>query len=97
MLKKYPNFKKFNEGFQVTEKELDIFIEKGKDEGAITKDNITSLNIPFVEIQLKALVARNLYETGTYFEVLAPTDHEINKALELIKEETTYESFGLSQ
>lgn len=97
LLKKYPNFDKFNAGFQFTDSQLEEFIEKGKEEAALTDENISLLNIPFVKIQLKALVARNLYETSAYFKVLAPTDHEINKALELIKEETTYESFGLSQ
>jgi carboxyl-terminal processing protease len=97
LLKKYPDFEKFKSDFQINDKQFDDFLEKGKEENAITEDNLTSLNIPFVKIQLKALIARNLYETGSYFEILAPTDHEINKALELIKEETTYESFGLSQ
>jgi len=55
------------------------------------------MNEFFVKLQLKALIARNLYEMGSYFEVLAPYDHEIIKALEVIKEETTYGSFGLSE
>lgn len=95
--KKFPDFKKFNSDFKFTDEEYNTFILKGEENEVITEENKSSLNAAFVQLQLKALIARNLYETGSYFEVLAPSDHEINKALELIKEETTYESFGLSQ
>jgi len=97
LLKKYPSFEKFDANFQFTGNEYRQFIEQGEKEEVLTEDNINTLNESFVKLQLKALIARNLYEPATYFEVLAPSDHEINKALELIKEETTYESFGLSQ
>jgi carboxyl-terminal processing protease len=97
LLKKYPDFDKYNDSFQFSDAAYNEFIELGEKEEVLTEENKSDLNESFVRLQLKALIARNLYETGSYFEVLAPTDHEINKALELIKEETTYESFGLSQ
>ncbi|PLW93848.1 MAG: peptidase S41 [Marinilabiliales bacterium] len=97
LLKKYPDFDKYNDSFQFSDAAYNEFIELGEKEKVLTEENKSDLNESFVRLQLKALIARNLYETGSYFEVLAPTDHEINKALELIKEETTYESFGLSQ
>ncbi len=97
LLKKYPSFEKFNASFEFTDEEYSEFIKQGEKEEVLTTENKPTLNESFVKLQLKALVARNLYEPSSYFEILAPSDHEINKALELIKEETTYESFGLSQ
>lgn len=97
ILKKYPTFERFSTGFELSEKEYIEFIIQGEKEEALTEDNKSMLNESFVKLQLKALIARNLYETSSYFEVLAPADHEVNKAIELIQEETTYESFGLSQ
>jgi len=97
LLKKYPEFDAFDKNFQFSTADFDTFLKQGVEEEVLTDDNKATLNETFVKLQLKALIARNLYETGSYFEVLAPADHEINKALELIFEKTTYESFGLSQ
>ena len=97
LLKKYPEFDTFDKNFQFSTDDFEAFLKQGTEEEVLTEENKSNLNEAFVKLQLKALIARNLYETGAYFEVLAPTDHEINKALELIREETTYESFGLSE
>lgn len=97
LIKKYSTFEKFNKNFQITDEEFNVFIKKGEEEEALTDENKKDMNDFFVRLQLKALIARNLYETSSYFKVQAPFDHEINKALEVIKEETTYGSFGLSE
>ncbi|MCB2207483.1 MAG: S41 family peptidase [Bacteroidetes bacterium] len=97
LLKEYPEFDAFDKNFQLSSDDFDAFLKQGEEEEVLTEENKSNFNETFVKLQLKALIARNLYETGSYFEVLAPSDHEINKALELIHEETTYESFGLSQ
>jgi hypothetical protein len=41
-------------------------------------------------LQLKGLLARNLYENSHYFDVIAPMDTDIDKALELINDEAAY-------
>jgi len=97
LLREYSTFEQFNKDFEISDQEFSAFIEKGEEDGALTEENKKDMNEFFVKLQLKALIARNLYEMGSYFEVLAPYDHEIIKALEVIKEETTYGSFGLSE
>ena len=47
-------------------------------------------SIDFVKLQIKALLSRNLHETGSYFEVLSPWDKEIIKALKVIDEGTVF-------
>jgi len=63
----------------------------GKEKIEISEEEITT-NKAFVMLQLKGLIARNLYEAGDYFEVIAPSDKEISKALEVINQDQAYKN-----
>ena len=92
LLKNYPDFKQFNSNFSLSEDDFRTFVEKGdKEKIEISEEEITT-NKAFVMLQLKGLIARNLYETGDYFEVIAPADKEISKALEVINQDQTYKN-----
>jgi len=93
--KKYPTFKEFNSSFSISDEEFDVFIKNaGKEEIEIGEKEL-SLNGDFYKLQIKAMMARNLYETGDYFEVLSPMDNEINKALEVMGEEEAFIRLGI--
>ena len=90
LLKNYPDFKQYNSNFSLSEEDFRTFVEKGdKEKIEISEEEITT-NKAFVMLQLKGLIARNLYEAGDYFEVIAPADKEISKALEVINQDQTY-------
>jgi len=94
--KKYSDFKDFNKNFEVTPKEFDDFISRAKEKIKV-KDEQLDPNIDYLKLQLKALIARNLYDTNDYFEVLWPQDSDIKKALETINEDLVYRSLGLEE
>ena len=44
----------------------------------------------FLLLQIKALIARNVWETQQYYQVMASIDTGIQKALEVLGNEKTY-------
>ncbi|OFY49835.1 MAG: hypothetical protein A2W85_17175 [Bacteroidetes bacterium GWF2_41_31] len=92
LLKNYPDFKQYNSNFNLSEDDFRTFVEMaGKEKIEISEEEITT-NKAFVMLQLKGLIARNLYDAGDYFEVIAPADKEISKALEVINQDQTYKN-----
>ena len=41
--------------------------------------------------QIRALIARDLYEAGTYFQIMTEEDKEVNKAIELLSDQKNYD------
>jgi len=90
LMKKYNSFNSFNDAFYLSDNEFEVFTEKAKSEEIEFSDEEIAPNKEFIKTQLKALIARNLYEAGDYFEVLSPLDPEIIKALEIINNDSLY-------
>lgn len=83
----YINFEDFVKGFNISDDEFSVFLTKAKAKDIEFTDEEIAPNTRFIKLQLKALIARNLYESGDYFEVIAPLDPEIVKALEIINDD----------
>jgi len=88
--KKYKSFDDFNESFELPESDFEVFMAKAIEEKIELETEQFESNISFIKLQIKALLSRNLYETGTYFEVLSPWDREIKKALKVIEEDAKF-------
>lgn len=88
----YANLDDFTKRFKISDAEFSDFLVKAKDAKIETTEEEIAPNKEFIKLQLVALIARNLYEPGDYFEVIAPLDHEIIKALEIINNDSKYKS-----
>lgn len=85
-MKQYKSFDRFNTTFTITDEMLQQLIEMGKAEKVayVEKDYQTSL--PFIKVQMKALIARDLWDMSEYFEVINPMTATFNKAMEIIRQ-----------
>jgi len=88
----YHDFKSFNQNFSLTEDDFSVFLADAEEKEIEVNQEIIAPNKEFIELQLKALIARNLFEVGDYFEVIHPLDPEIQKALEVIHNNKLYNS-----
>jgi len=95
MNKKYPTFEKFNSDFSISENEFNVFLKDAEKEKIDIGEEEIELNSDFYKLQLKAMMARNLYGISDYFRVLAPIDNEINKALEVMGEDEAFIRLGM--
>ena len=86
--KQYPTFESFRNGFDVPQKLIDDLLAEAEKEKVKPKDDEElQLTIPRLKLQLKALVARDLWDMSEYFAVINDGSDVVNKALEIIEKE----------
>ena len=93
---KYPNFKKFNENYLVRKDILDELLLRVKEEDK-TQPELTEKEIeeyqksePLIRLQIKALIARDLWDMNEYFQVINRDNEPYKKALEIIEDNNRY-------
>lgn len=84
-LEKYKTFKRFNKEFQITPSMLEELQEMGKAMGAVYKEEEYQLALPLIKAQLKALIARDLWDMSEYFQVINTLNSSMTKAVELLQ------------
>jgi len=81
---KYKSFEDFDTRFIVPEEMLKELIKAGKDSGVKFNEKEYLQSKDMLMLQLKALVARDIWDMNEYFRVINKEDSCINKALELM-------------
>ena len=80
-------FKEFKEEFEVPRKLIDDIVAEGKKQNIKPKDEAEmQQTLPYLCLQLKALIARDLWDMSEYFSVINEDSEAVKKALELLSE-----------
>ena len=85
--KAYKNFEAFETGFEVDSKVESALLAEVKKAKIEYNDSTWAEAIPMVKIQLKALIARDLWDMNEYFKVFNPTRDIYKKGLEIIRQD----------
>ncbi len=88
--KQYKKVETFNEKFVVTDEMLAALLKLGETEKVEFNQEQYDKSRSLIALQLKALVARDLFDTAAYFMVINPTDKGYQKALEVIHDDAEY-------
>ena len=87
---RYGDFEQFNKGFVVGQ-DLIEGLKKAAEEAKVEWDDSQFAHSEkFILLQTKALIARNVWETQQYYQVMALEDAGIKKALEILGDEKGY-------
>jgi carboxyl-terminal processing protease len=90
LLRKYPDFLKFRTSFVVPTSMLNDLMILGEKSGVKKDEESLKLMQNLIFRQIKALIARDLYDPGTYFRIMVEDDAEIKKAMELLADPPSY-------
>ncbi|WP_291529487.1 S41 family peptidase [Bacteroides sp. UBA939] len=85
---KYKKFDSFNQKFEINDNflaELRVLADK---EQIKFDEKQYSQSLPLIKMQLKALIARDLWDMNEYFQVINATNQSIQQALKVLNEET---------
>lgn len=82
---KYKTFERFNKRFDVTDEMLDELVALGKSLGAEYNEEQYKTALPLIKVQMKALIARDLWDMSEYFQVINTMNDSMTKALELLE------------
>lgn len=80
----FPTFESFRDGFQVPHQLVDDVLKEGEKQNVKPKDDDElQKTLPYLKTQLKALIARDLFDMSEYFQIINETSDIVNKAIEL--------------
>ena len=84
--KQYSDFASFKANYQVPQTFIDAIIKEGEKQNIKPKD-VAELEktMPYLKLQLKALVARDLWDMNEYFSVFNEDSEAVKKALEILQ------------
>lgn len=84
---KYKNFDEFSRKFTVSDEMMHRLVAMGKEEKIEYADEAEyRKSVPLMKLQLKALIARDLWDMSEYYQVINESNESVQKALELLKE-----------
>ena len=84
---KYKKFESFNEKFIIDDDMLATLREMVEKEGVKFNEEQYQKSLPLIKTQLKALIARDLWDMNEYFRVMNTTNESVQKALEILNSE----------
>lgn len=92
---KYPSFATFNQNFSVDPSFMNEFVEYAVTEGVEKDAKGLEQSEEIIKSQIKALVARNLFDISAYFQIINEVSDEFNTALKLMNEDDVFQSQNL--
>lgn len=87
----YKTFEKFNKDFVVNEALLQTLIAEGEKEKCKFKQEEYDRSKRLIKLQMKAIVANNLWEVNEYYQVIGLENNLLQKALEVLNTKGAYE------
>lgn len=85
--KQYPTFELFKQQFEIPQTVTDeIIAEAAKKDIKPKNEEELQQTLPYLRLQLKALVARDLWETSQYFSIINERNDIVLRALELMNQ-----------
>ena len=84
-LKEYKDFRHFNKNFEVTSAMLEELRKLGETLGAKYDEKQYQIALPLIKAQMKALIARDLWDMSEYFQVINLMNNSMLKAVELLE------------
>lgn len=89
--KKYPTFDKFKKEYEVSDELLKQIIS-GAEKEKIRIDSVQyNTSKPLIKLQLKALVARDLWEMNEYYQIMDAENESLLKAIQILQTPGKYE------
>ncbi|MCB0794864.1 MAG: PDZ domain-containing protein [Flavobacteriales bacterium] len=95
----FQNVEAFDQGFHADEELMSRLAEAGQRDGIEPDMEAMERSSPLIELRLKALIARDLWDTSAYWKVINsnnPVDRSFHKALEVLSDDT-YERMGIAK
>jgi len=91
--KKYPTFDKYKSGYEVDEALMNQLLAAAqKEKEKIKFDSIQyEISKPLIKLQLKALIARDLWEMNEYYQIMDADNESLLKAIQILQTPGTYE------
>lgn len=90
LLKTYPKPADFKAKFEISDKMMEAFKALGTAEDVKWNEEEYKRSKPLIEYQVKALIARNLWDMNAYYEIVSDYDETLLRALQILNKENIF-------
>ena len=82
---KYSDYAEYSKKFELSDSMMQQLIEEGKKEGVEYNEEQFKKSEPLIRLQLKALIARDLWNMNEYYHTINAVNESVKKAVELLE------------
>ena len=93
--KQYPDFETFDKNFKVDDAFMKDFLKQAETLGVKMNDKQYALSETLIRSQIKAAIAEKLWDVNSYFRVMNHEDNEVQKAINVIKDNFLFKKLGI--
>ncbi|MFC2111075.1 S41 family peptidase [Bacteroidota bacterium] len=94
--KEYPTYEVFAKDFNLNNGFFDSFLKFSIEKGVQKDDDGLEKSRKYIQYQLKALMARTMFENSNYYNVNVDIDDDIQKAIEIINKKRMFKKMDIS-
>ena len=94
--KQFPNLTAYQNDFVMDEKLMREFIDYAAEKGVVEDSTGIERSGKEIKYIVKGLLGRNLFDVSAYFELISPVDNELQKAIEIMKDDINFRKLSLS-
>lgn len=91
--RKYTKFESFDKDFNITDDDLKSLYEAGRKDSATLDDTELLESASLIKMQLKALIANDLFEQGAYSRIMNRRIKAFSEAVDIISDEERYNKY----
>ncbi len=92
--KEYKDFADYKSSYEVGKDVIDILLDYAKKAGVEYSDSLLEKSYPLLKLQLKALIARNVWDMASYYQIYNNANAIYNKGVATIKEDNFYDKLS---
>ena len=93
--KKYPDFSSYKAKFIIDDPFMKNFRELAENQGVKMNEKEYALSEELIKSQVKSLIAQQLWDVNSSYQILNQFDHEVQKAVEVIKNNSLFDKLKI--
>jgi carboxyl-terminal processing protease len=95
--KTYPEFEQFNKKFVVDDEFMKGFLDLAEKQGVKMNDKEYAVSGNLIRSQIKSLIAEKLWDVNASFIVINQDDQEVQKAINVMKNDALFDKQGIQR
>lgn len=96
ILEDYPDLDSFKKGFQWNESLEKVFMKLAEDENVEFDAEGWEKSGPTIRSQVRALIARNIWDVNAYYYIIQEIDDELIQSIEILDKEILFDKLSLN-
>jgi carboxyl-terminal processing protease len=89
----YKSFVDFKANFKVSDIMMEELMKAGEKDSVKRDDVSLKVSGAIIVRQIKALIARDMFDTGAYYQIMIEDDKEVEKALEILSDQKGFNRY----